>query len=322
MDANLLGYLLNSLEPNEARQVEAYLQGNPAAQQKLQRLQHAIDPLSADLESGPPPAGLWIRTLARVAEYQCQRLPVVPSTVAFRSSSGRSWWRRADVLVAASVLLCLMLVVPPGINYVRHQYQVAACKENLHKFHVALASYSDDHHGQFPDVATASFEPRNVAGMFVPVLREAGLLGDQVSVRCPANPQLVEAKQSRHQLEQLSDDEFDAIKPHLAGNYSYPLGYLHEGKTRGPRMETNGTNQVIPLMADRPPEGIDEGITGNSRNHNGRGQVVLFQDGHAAFVNSRHVGYEGDDIYLNRDAKVRAGRDRTDAVLGHSAARP
>ena len=59
---------------------------------------------------------------------------------------------------------------------------------------------------------------------------------------------------------------------------------------------------------------------GNSLNHGGRGQNVLFHDGHVEFCVSRLVG--GDDIYLNRDMKVAAGVGCSDAVLGSSAPRP
>src|SRR5262249_41535712 len=160
MDENLLGYLLNALEPDELRQVETQLRTDPAARQKLQRLRQVLEPLAIDLQPAEPPGGLWVRTLARVAEHQCHRLPAAPTIPLSRSpAAARSWWRRADVLVAASLLLCLTVLLPPGINYARNQYHAAACKNNLRQLYLALKDYSERHDGDFPNVATAAAAP-------------------------------------------------------------------------------------------------------------------------------------------------------------------
>jgi prepilin-type processing-associated H-X9-DG protein len=99
------------------------------------------------------------------------------------------------------------------------------------------------------------------------------------------------------------------------------LGYTENGTTHGPRKDDE-SNASMPLVADRPPYGIGQGAIGNSPNHNGWGQNVLYQDGHAGYWKTRNVGYAGDDIYLNKDLKVGAGKDRRDSVLGGSAAQP
>jgi prepilin-type processing-associated H-X9-DG protein len=322
MNENLLGYLLNALEPDEARQVEAAVRADPAAKEQLERLRQALEPLALDLEQPDPPPGLVVRTLGRVAEYQCQRLPAVPS-VSVKSPAGRSWWRRADVAVAAGIFLCLTLLVPPGVNYMRHEYQVTACANNLRDFSVALSAYSDHHDGRYPNVAQAVVQPgRNVAGMYVPVLRKAGVLGDNVKMNCPASGRRYRPMHDLSQLEAMTDEDFESIKPLLGGCYAYSLGYSSDGAIHGPRRDGSGANGFLPLMSDRPPFAIEEGDPGLSPNHNGRGQNVLFQDGHCSFVKTRQAGYGGDDIYVNKEGKVAASKDPKDAVLGSSVSRP
>ena len=61
---------------------------------------------------------------------------------------------------------------------------------------------------------------------------------------------------------------------------------------------------------------------GNSLNHGGTGQNVLYFGGNVTFATHRHVGVDGDDIYLNKRNRVAAGVNRWDTVLGASAAHP
>jgi prepilin-type processing-associated H-X9-DG protein len=49
------------------------------------------------------------------------------------------------------------------------------------------------------------------------------------------------------------------------------------------------------LLSDMNP-----GIAGNSRNHQGNGQNVLFVDGHVSFETARFCGPKGDDIFTTK----------------------
>src|SRR5436309_9956542 len=92
---------------------------------------------------------------------------------------------------------------------------------------------------------------------------------------------------------------------------SDPAGDLH-GPWQAP-------GSLWPILADRPPS---DGTPGNSPNHGGAGQNVLFLDGHVRFVPGRTIGDPDDDIFLNRANTVAAGVDNRDVVLGASASRP
>src|SRR4029077_10488503 len=107
------------------RETEKYLLRNPEAREELDRLREALEPLEADRDTDDPPSGLWVRTLARVAEHQCRHLSSAPRRLAIHSeATHRSWWRRADVLVAASILLCVSLIVPPILAKIRYPHDI------------------------------------------------------------------------------------------------------------------------------------------------------------------------------------------------------
>src|SRR5262245_15974839 len=200
MEENLVGYLLHSLDPDTHRQVEEYLLDHPEARGRLELLRRALDPLAADADDAPPP-GLWVRTLAHVARHQCRQPEVVqsapprpsPNRVLPRApwprpaqgaGAARSLLRRADVLVAAVLLLVVGGVALTWVGRSWYNQHVYACQNNLRQLHQALWAYSDQHDGEFPRVEAQP--PRNVAGIFAPALNDSGVL--------PANFPLADRK--------------------------------------------------------------------------------------------------------------------------------
>jgi prepilin-type processing-associated H-X9-DG protein len=328
MDENLVGYLLNAIDPDTHRRVDDYLRGHPEARGRLELLRGALAPLAADREPVAPPPGLWVNTLARVAEYRCRNLPFAPPPGSRSAVPSRSWWRRPDALVAAAILLVTVSLVSPALQKLRHRhYQVEACKNNLRLFHQAVTAYCDLHNNQLPMVQAEP--PCNVAGVFVPILNQAGVLRPEISVSCPSREHRPPACQSLDDLRDVwrtRPDEFYRYSASLTTCYAYSLGYRDEaGRLHGLRRDPGQSHQdFLPILADRPPfDQRDPAVTdGNSRNHGGDGQNVLYLDGHARFCTTRTVGVGGDDIYVNRRRQVAAGLDRDDTVLAASAARP
>src|SRR5439155_26117535 len=108
-------------------------------------------------------------------------------------------------------------------------HQILACQNNLRQFHHALVAYSDGHEGAFPQVEAQP--PRNVAGIFVPILRDAGCLPPNVSLTCDATrsgpvPPSLDQLQS---LQQQRPEDFQALVRGLSGCYAYSLGYVSNG---------------------------------------------------------------------------------------------
>jgi hypothetical protein len=312
MDEYLVGYLLGSLDEADATQVERYLQTHPEVRQKLARLKRSMSPLAADLDDVAPPPGLAGRTLAVIAEHNGTELPRAPREPT--APSMRMWWRRSDVAVAAALLILALGVVPPVAYRFQRNHSRLACQNNLQQFSVALHTYYDQHDG-YPDLNVQA--PRNVAGLVVPVLADAGVLPATFSVCCPAVGPHVSCPVTLASLRRMSDEEFQAQAPKLSQGYAFTLGYRDEtGAVQAPWQAPGGR---WPILADSPPT---DGSLSNSANHDGVGQNVLFLDGSIRFVPQRTVGDPNDDIFLNRVNCVAAGVDARDFVLGSSAARP
>ncbi len=331
MDENLIGYALNALDPDAQREVEAYLLTHPAARQRVEMVRQAVQPLEADRDAIEPPAGLRVRTLARVAEFRRHELPPAPRVLPLRPAS-RTWWRRADVVVAASLLILSSALILPGLAYIHHRRDILYCQNNLQAFYLALMNYSNNNGGALPKVQKDP--PYNFAGVYVPVLYQGHYLSPEVvSVRCPANgqprpPDNVTMEMLRT-LHDTQPEKFEECICDLGGCYAYTLGYRNEagallGVRCGPGQTSNG---FLPIMADRPPfDRADDDAScyeaGNSGNHGGMGQNVLYLDGSYKFCTNRNVGVNGNDIYLNMNRRLEAGLAPWDSVLAASPVHP
>lgn len=319
MDDNLFGYLLNSLEPDEHRQVEEYLRTHPEAAAKLERMRQALAPLSAEAETPAPRRSLVIGTLALIAEVQCRPpLPPAPPTPRPKERP-RDWrWvaRRANILVAASLFFVVAGLGATWVVHARQEAQRVSCENNLRKWGGALQQYSDGYANHYPTVQREG--PLGIAGIFVPMLNDAGLVTPDMSVGCPALGLQAPPTKSVRELEWLYKTDpngFQVIAPSLARDYAYTLGYLENGQLHGLSRDV-GDRQ--PILADRPP--LD--ALGSSPNHGGRGQNVLYVGGNVRWCAVRTSGVGGDDIYLSTNGLVEAGQSPTDTVLAPSEATP
>ena len=325
MEENFVGYLLDALDERTKLQVEAYLDSHPEARAQLATLKQGLNVLEADLAAPAPPPLLAERTLARVAEHVCggdrlAELPKAPPPTPSMLRGSRSWWRRADVLVAACLLLTFGAILVTVLQKMRaptSEAMVVECKNNLREFFIGLETYRN-RNGHFPDIVKDA--PYPVAGMVVPILAEAGMLPEGASIRCPAVGPPASCDLTLARLRDMSDAAFKPRSPCLSMCYAYSLGYRDDnGVWHAPGDARDTSLSQTPIMADRPPS---EGIVTNSINHGGGGQNVLFADGHLVFISGRTIGTEDDDIFLNADNRVAAGRGARDIVLGYSAARP
>jgi prepilin-type processing-associated H-X9-DG protein len=312
MATDLAGYLLGGLEPAERRRIEQQLLDDPDLREELERLRQATLILAAD--SNPePPLGLAQRTMNLVVDQRGHGLPEAPAVPLGQRGSRRSW-RRADVVVAACLLICFGALIPPAVIGMQRRAQIVTCSDNMHKIGVGLTSYSDLHDppGRLPNPAREK-EPCNVAGFVLPILLEAGVAQD-VNLRCPGDSIPPPFVACASELRDLPDDEFNRRAPYLLGSYAYSLGYRTANQILSPELG----DFPLPVLADRPPSdpaGLDLYL--NSPNHRGAGQNVLFTDGHVEFIAARRR--LGDDLYLNDNGRQEPGVGPRDTVLAPSA---
>jgi len=314
MQEHFVEYLLGSLDPVTQARVEAYLDEYPAARERLQLLEAALAPLADDAEPSAPPPGLVMATLARGAEQRCS-LPSAPAPSRHQVGNVTRRHFRAVDWVAAAVLFLLVggLAFPFVLGQWR-QHERLACANNLRQLFVSLSGYSDQNEGEFPRVEPTG--PRSVAGIFVPLLNDAGLL-PQSSIDCPARSNHPPSKCSVAEMERLyreNPSEYRSMAARLAGHYAYCLGYKEGDSLQGLRRDSG---DALALMADRS---TDAGA--NSDNHAGAGQNVLYVGGNVRWCVRPDVGEDRDNIYVNRLYRVNAGVCRGDSVLGASDTQP
>jgi hypothetical protein len=337
MDDLLVGYLLGSLTAEEERQVADHLNANASTRTRLTFLRKALAPLAADADPVPPPPGLVHATLARVAEQQCQpesrvesreskargiqAADQVPSRRTVDPSGSGLWTLDSRLrglstwLVAAVVLFLAGGIVLSLVSRQWNRAQRLGCADNMRLVWQNLQTYGDHHEGQFPRVEPSG--ARRVAGVFVPILREAGMWSGQANLVCPAENRSSPVPYTLAELEaayRTSPVQYRTITKDLAGSYAYSLGY-HEGARYRGLCQT--LCDGLPILADHVPGGW-----GNSSNHGGAGQNVLYIGGDVRWCVARTVGRDGDDIYVNNNMQVGAGLDRFDTVLGASSTTP
>ena len=318
-DETLLGYLLDGLDRDERRAVEAHLRSHPEARARLAELRRLLTPLDADGEAPEPPPGLAESALANLAGG-CDRLPAAPPPSPHQAGApGRRGPRRADLVAAALVLVLTAGLFVTWLARQWRDYQILACQANLHRLWTALQVYADDHPedgGAFPRVEARP--PHNFAGVFVPILADAGALGPDGNTVCPARGGQPTPPRPLADLDALArdrPDEYRALARALGGDYAYTLGYRQGGELFGLSRACGG---LAPILADRP----SEAGMGNSPNHGGAGQNVLCIGGAVRWCVSPDVGVDRDDIYLNLKYRVLAGEHEFDTVLGPSDASP
>ena len=284
MDEQLIDYALDQLTAPERAGVERLVASDPTAARKLALLQSRLAPLRAERFALDVPPGLAISAIAAVAQFIADN----PKGEAGPPATPRTWLNdrpvfssrpRADILVAACLAFVFVGLLLPGVQKYRSRAQTAACQENLHELHMALAGYSDTHDGRFPQAGAPGVP---TAGSFIAELARAGQYPANGKPFCPT--------------ESVAAD---------AVGYAYSLGYHGRfGELVGPRLpDPEANTDLLPISADLP--------TGAAHG----GWNVLAAGGSVRFTTSAKLG-GGDDIFANDAGLPRAGLHRNDVSLG------
>jgi hypothetical protein len=311
MREQLIGYLLDALEPAEQEQVQTQLNRDPQLQRELELLSRSLLPLAADREFLEPPRGLAERTCAYVAQQAAPvSLPAAPAPVARQ-------WSMADMVVAAGIFLAASLLFFPAMSQSRFAARVTQCQNNLRHFGMALNNYASFHRGFFPNVP---LEGRcSAAGVVAVRLREQGFLEGPHLAICPASSLADEAAifeiPTADELESASEHALPALHRRMGGSYGFNLGYVQNGRYFSPR---NLHRERFAVMADSPSAEAPH----RSVNHGACGQNVLFEDGHVQYLTTCRAHGCRDDFYTNEKGVVGPGVDMYDAVIGRSETKP
>jgi hypothetical protein len=310
MRENLLGYLLNAVEPEERVAVEQNLAQDARLREDLDLLRTSLAPLGGEPAHHEPPKGLAQRCCEFVFTRDIMPARLSPATGS-EALRPRHRWSRLDLLVGGAIAAAVAVLILPAIYQSRLQSQITACQNNLKDIGLAMSDYSDKHNGYYPAVRPG--DRLNAVGMWAPVLEDEGYPLRGPAIFCPssdvdANFRIPHVKE----LDGMTQAQFEAIAPRLGGSYGYTLGYRDDGNYK---TQQNQHRKTFAVISDAPGPGGT-----NSLNHGGRGQNVLYDDDHVQFQNGTQVG--SDDIFHNQRGEIAPGKHSNDAVIVHSEEHP
>jgi len=301
----MLDYTFGLMDGPRRDACEQEMAEDPALADRVARLGSGVALMLDDGESYDPPPGLLERTAALVErrKQRPQFSDFVPSRVPFR-------W--ADVAVAATVFFAAMLTLSVPLLQSRAQMDQAACAFNLGKLGVGLARYTSAH-GSYP-IVPASYP----AGTYGVMLHDSQNLPDPSVLSCPC---LAKEKTPRHAampdyegFRKLFATSPKACTAMLDGHFAYNVGYRLASGEVAPVPDS--PLSLIPVAADGPScDGAGTIHEGNSPNHGGHGQNVLFTDGHVAWRRTRWLSDVDRDIYLNNNHRPAPGLHPNDSAL-------
>ncbi|MCA9169096.1 MAG: hypothetical protein KDB23_15585 [Planctomycetales bacterium] len=359
MPDDLIGFVLGALDSAEHEEIRRKVEQDENLQQQVLQVQRSLEPLRWAEEDLAPPVGLAERTCQLVAavsggvgsdvgsairdlrdeatnddayaaaDWSSTEIND-PVTRPVRSRDPRgshgSWgareaavrqrqWSVADFVVAAGVCLAASCLFFPALINSRYHFQLAGCQNNMRQVGQGLIQFSGDHGGYFP--AAASSGPYAAAGIYGPQLVQSKLVPDGRVLRCPAKGStMVLRVPDMNELQQAKGLKLVRLHREMGGDYAYHLGYVVNGRLQGVR--NRGRSQGA-ILADAPLENLQTVSIGT----HGKGQNVLFEDGHVCYLFTRHCpGDANDDIFFNQLGLQRAGIDANDVVLGASHISP
>ncbi len=322
---DMIDYALGQMEGPARERFERALAADPSSSLRVDRLEAALVRLlddgervgaeNDDYELHRPPAGLVSRTVGLVAEARSKPkrkalLDFVPARVPFR-------W--ADVAVAASIFLAGVLTLLPAMHRSREGTDRAACGFNLQQIFVGLMQYGN-RYGVYPYASAESGSPH--VGAFAAMLHDEDLLHDASTLNCPCTGPCPNAGiPDLATLARWKDQEPERYQGFMdRTDYAYNVGYRLPTGRPGPIPA--GLQATIPLVSDKSPfDRAGRILAGNSPNHDGRGQNVVFSDGHVSWHPTRRVSPVDDDMFLNDDDRPAPSVHLRDSVLVPSSFR-
>lgn len=302
------------LDDEGREQLDLASSSDPALAARRTRLHHALD-LFLDSEDPEPPDGLADRTLDRLLRHAEE-----PKILEFAPERPRFRW--ADVGVAAAMMLIGLMSLVPAVRHQQMKVDQLACGDNLRQIGLALNQYANSFH-TYPYVDPAC--PASYVGTAFVLLSDAGLLHDHSTLHCPCESGRVARPNLPNYPEVLGREQSvpGICRNDVRADYAYHLGVKVDGGP--PAALPFGGNDRVPLAADQPPFRLDspslppgacgEILNGNSLNHGGSGQNVLFSDGRVEWRRIRWISQDDLDIFLNQDKNIRPGVHVKDAVL-------
>jgi hypothetical protein len=234
----------------------------------------------------------------------------------------KGFWRNmAEVAAVAAVILVLTGFTLPTLSYMRQKAGQVACAGNLAGLFGSLQAYSADNDNCLPAVSIQAGSPWYKVGQEdteknVSNTRHLWLLVQKGYAK--PDSFICKSRKTASPLEMTKEQIKNYFDFPERENVSYSFTFVCD------EMDKRILNPKKIILADLnpifeqifsekdPPENIKIQITEDmlnwlSRNHNQKGQNVLFRDGSVEFEKTRII--YGDDIYTLKNATIYNGTE-------------
>lgn len=236
-----------------------------------------------------------------------------------------------EILVVIAIIGALLAILLPAMEKSREKAYQAKCAANLRQIGEALSLYANENHGNYPrTIYVKGAAPTQGTNPSAPdPFGAGGPLPNDVTaalfllMRAERLPPEIFTCPYTDEKTYEPDSPFDIMKRSNFTDYRKNLGYSFanpypdaHASDAGYRL-TSQLKPAFPVAADLNP---GTGDNANSRNHEGRGQNVLYADGHVQWESTPLVGIQHgsgpDNIYTNQNgAVIGSPVDATDSIL-------
>ena len=320
MNEDIIGYVMGALDAQEHQRIEDLMRSNTDLQSQVDLIRRSLQPLES-YRHCEPPSDLHNQTLAYVfdqvdAHKIGSTTPIAQPAFTSKQlvTGSRRSWRPMDIFVTGIVAASLLMLLSPALFNSRFAAELRQCQSNLQNLYAGFSQYSITHEGEFPTV------PNNSAfatsGAYAPILLEQGYVTDEGNFFCPAAIESIawrkEGIPTKHTVANANLEDLAALQQRMGGTYGYSVGYQAEGRIQAIH---NQQRPNFALIADRPS---GQSIHRYSMNHGVLGQIILFENGHVAFVRGTQSAGLGDHYYVSDRGIVEPGVHRDDSVIMES----
>jgi hypothetical protein len=331
----LFDYCLGLTTEEATAEAEQLIASNEQAAEIHSKLKTAFLPLKS-LESDPCPDDLaegtiWrLSNLARSSQLRLEQL-LADEQARTVTDKRRFWKNLGEIVAVAAVVVFVAGVIIAPLNFARQKSWQQACLMQLQRIGQGINSYSSDHDGQLPAVATVTGAPwwkvgyqgkENYSNTRAIWLLPKGGYVNPADFICPG-------RIHGCQTLQLSPSQVQNYNDFPSRKY---VTYSFRIRCSKPGEESPGEKKVLiadmnPLFEKLPDDfskplklQLNKDLLNlNSINHNRRGQNVMFCDGSATFVKVRNIDTSEDDIFTLQNTNTYEGTEmpscETDAFL-------
>ncbi|MBS1258640.1 MAG: hypothetical protein MAG551_01701 [Candidatus Scalindua arabica] len=197
-----------------------------------------------------------------------------------------------ELLVVIAIIGILAGILLPVLSRARESARKTQCMSNVKQIGMGLIMYANENSESFPSSTAGSNTAMTAFNRIYDTY-----VSDNKVFNCPSDTTVTNASNAGMSAATSGGSEYFTS---TQSSYGYD------------RLHTQADDADVAIAADRPPS--TPSATASTQNHNGRGQNVVYVDGHVEFVNSPLAGWYSsdgttrDNIYVDNTA-VTGGTD-------------